>query len=76
MTEKEYEKSRSYAALRVFMKFFSREKLSKIRMQELLENHEKLVDKQILFEEQITATLALNTGPGLVGVVVMRDPDE
>ena len=45
-------------------------------MQELLENHEKLVDKQILFEEQITATLALNTGPGLVGVVVMRDPDE
>lgn len=47
-----------------------------VAMQELLENHEKLVDKQILFEEQITATLALNTGPGLVGVVVMRDPDE
>ena len=47
-----------------------------VAMQELLENHEKLVDKQILFEEQITATLALNTGPGLVGVVVMRDSDE
>lgn len=47
-----------------------------LAMQELLEGHEKLVDKKILFEEQITATLALNTGPGLVGVAVMRDPED
>lgn len=44
-------------------------------MQDLLEKHEKLLHKEILFEEQITATLALNTGPGLVGVAVMRNPD-
>ena len=44
-------------------------------MQNLLEKHEKLIHKEILFEEQITATLALNTGPGLVGVAVMRNPD-
>ncbi len=47
-----------------------------LAMKELLENHEKLVEKQILSVDQITATLALNTGPGLVGVAVLRDPEE
>ena len=30
---------------------------------------------QILFEEQITATMAINTGPGLVGIAMLRDPE-
>lgn len=47
-----------------------------LAMRELLENHEKLVEKQILSIDQITATLAINTGPGLVGVAVLRDPEE
>lgn len=46
-----------------------------LAMQELLECHEKLIDKQILSNDQIAATLALNTGPGLVGVAVLRDPE-
>jgi len=33
-----------------------------------------LTDTRILFEQQITATMALNTGPGLVGVGIMREP--
>lgn len=31
-------------------------------------------DKKILFTRQITATLAINTGPGLVGVGILREP--
>ncbi len=41
-----------------------------LAMEKLLEEH--IVNKEILFEQQITATMAINTGPGLVGVAVMR----
>ncbi len=34
----------------------------------------KMEDKKILFTKQITATLALNTGPGLVGIAALLDP--
>lgn len=44
-----------------------------IEMQHMIEAANK--DAQILFEQQITATMAINTGPGLVGVGVMRDPE-
>ena len=43
-----------------------------LAMQDMLEEH--LVSKEILYEGQITATMAINTGPGLVGVAVMRNP--
>jgi fatty acid-binding protein DegV len=33
-----------------------------------------LLHKTVLFVHQITATLAINTGPGLVGVMVFREP--
>lgn len=46
-----------------------------VAMQNMLNSHERLVDKQILYEGQITASMAVNTGPGLVGVAVFRDPD-
>ena len=42
-------------------------------MQEMI--RKEVPDAQILFEQQITATLALNTGPGLVGVMAFIDPD-
>lgn len=46
-----------------------------LALQDMLASHERLVDKQILYEGQITATMAVNTGPGLVGVAVFRDPE-
>lgn len=41
-------------------------------VREILEK--TLKDKKILFEQQITATMAVNTGPGLVGVAVFLEP--
>ncbi|MGN1022951.1 MAG: DegV family protein [Lachnospiraceae bacterium] len=41
-------------------------------MQAMLES--ALQNAEILFEQQITATLAVNTGPGLVGVAIFREP--
>lgn len=41
-------------------------------MQAMLEN--TLQNAEILFEQQITATMAINTGPGLVGVAIFREP--
>ncbi|MBQ9643980.1 MAG: DegV family protein [Lachnospiraceae bacterium] len=41
-------------------------------MREILEKD--LIHKTVLFAHQITATLAINTGPGLVGVMVFREP--
>lgn len=41
-------------------------------IKEILEK--TLIDKKILFEQQITATMAVNTGPGLVGVAVFLEP--
>ena len=41
-------------------------------MKEMLES--KVISKSILFVHQITATLAINTGPGLVGVLTFREP--
>ncbi|MBQ3393025.1 MAG: DegV family protein [Lachnospiraceae bacterium] len=35
---------------------------------------QKVRSKEILFVKQITATLAINTGPGLVGIAALRDP--
>ena len=35
---------------------------------------QRVESKEILFSKQITATLALNTGPGLVGVAALLDP--
>jgi len=43
-----------------------------LAMQKLLKD--TLHDATILHENQITATMAINTGPGLVGVAVMRNP--
>lgn len=43
-----------------------------VQMQKMLEEHTK--NSEILFEQQITATMAINTGPGLVGVIVFREP--
>ena len=43
-----------------------------LRMKALLA--EKLPQMEYLFEKQITATLAINTGPGLVGVMAFMDP--
>lgn len=34
----------------------------------------QVASKEILFTKQITATLAINTGPGLVGVCALLDP--
>ena len=42
------------------------------KMLELVE--EKVHSKEILFVKQITATLAINTGPGLVGIAALLDP--
>ncbi len=47
-----------------------------LAMKKLMEEHGSSTDTKILFEQQITATMAINTGPGLVGVGVMRDPDK
>lgn len=33
-------------------------------------------DVRVLYETQITACMALNTGPGLVGVGILQDPDD
>lgn len=41
-------------------------------LQKMLED--TLHNAEILFEKQITATMAINTGPGLVGVAILRDP--
>ena len=41
-------------------------------MQAMLES--TLQNAEILFAQQITATLAVNTGPGLVGVAIFREP--
>lgn len=41
----------------------------------LLKTHEQLSDFTVLFEHQITATMAINTGPGLIGIGILRDPD-
>ena len=35
---------------------------------------QRVESKEILYSKQITATLALNTGPGLVGVAALLDP--
>ena len=35
---------------------------------------ERVKSAEVLFSKQITATLALNTGPGLVGVAALLDP--
>ena len=35
---------------------------------------ERLQGMEFLFEKQITATLAINTGPGLIGVMTLLDP--
>lgn len=43
-----------------------------LAMQKMIED--TIADKEILYEQQITATMAINTGPGLVGVAVMREP--
>lgn len=45
-----------------------------MEMENMLQSHELLLNKEILFEQQITATMAINTGPGLVGVGVLRNP--
>ena len=42
------------------------------RMLELVET--QLTSKEILFVKQINATLAINTGPGLVGLCALLDP--
>ena len=42
------------------------------KMLEMVET--QVASKEILFVKQITATLAINTGPGLVGVCALRDP--
>lgn len=42
------------------------------RMRELVETQVK--SKEILFVKQITATMAINTGPGLVGIAALLDP--
>ena len=42
------------------------------RMLEMVET--QLTSKEILFVKQINATLAINTGPGLVGICALRDP--
>lgn len=36
--------------------------------------HEHLKNAEVLFVHQITATMAINTGPGLVGVAILREP--
>lgn len=43
-----------------------------LKMKEILQ--EKLDNMEFLFLKQINATLALNTGPGLVGVMTFVDP--
>ena len=43
-----------------------------LAMQKLLEEHAK--GFEVIEEQQITATMAINTGPGLVGVAVFREP--
>ena len=35
---------------------------------------DKVRSKRILYVKQITATMAVNTGPGLVGVLVLKEP--
>lgn len=35
---------------------------------------EQIPDKKVLFVRQITATMAINTGPGLVGFGILREP--
>lgn len=35
---------------------------------------EQLSDKKVLFVRQITATMAINTGPGLLGFGILREP--
>ena len=42
------------------------------RMLELVET--QVTSKEILFVKQINATLAINTGPGLVGLCALLDP--
>ncbi len=43
-----------------------------LEMQKMIEDTP--MEKRILFTQQITATMAINTGPGLVGVAVFREP--
>ena len=43
-----------------------------LKMLEMVD--QRVESKEILFSKQITATLALNTGPGLVGVAALLDP--
>ena len=43
-----------------------------MKMKEILQ--EKLPNMEYLFDKQINATLAINTGPGLVGVATFVDP--
>ncbi len=42
------------------------------KFREMLENYAK--NDNILFTKQINATLAINTGPGLVGVAIFKEP--
>ena len=44
-------------------------------LKDMLEHHSKFGKAKILFNLQITASLAINTGPGLIGATVMRNPE-
>ena len=44
-------------------------------LREMLENHPRFGKAKILFDLQITASLAINTGPGLIGATVLRSPE-
>ena len=46
--------------------------ISKKQMKQML--MDKVRSKRILYVKQITATMAVNTGPGLVGVLVLKEP--
>ena len=35
---------------------------------------ERVKNKRILYIKQITATMAVNTGPGLIGVLAFKNP--
>ena len=50
-----------------------------LQMDELQEMAEMVIEElgssaEILYGKQIAATLALNTGPGLIGVAALLDP--
>ena len=44
-------------------------------LKEMLKSHPKFGKAKILFNLQITASLAINTGPGLIGATVLRNPE-